>query len=166
MDKFGHMGIALTQPSTCTSILWQDPLWRKTADHARAYCGIISLRKLRRRRILHTIPRLYHTQVNLLRRAPIILVSRYLLCCPRTRQFLGPVLLCVPLCHTIRATHAELKSRNLFQACARRPTGLFWRLSPTRVLLAYIIITLHPHTPLIIIGAVDVAFNYHILFLS
>jgi hypothetical protein len=81
---------ALTQPSTCTSILWQDPLWRKTADHARAYCGIISLQKLQRRRISHTVPRRCHTRVNLRRRAPIIIVSRYLLCCPHTRRFLGP----------------------------------------------------------------------------
>ena len=82
---------ALTQPSTCTSILWQDPLWRRTADHAKAYCGIISLQRPQRRRILHTIPHPCRTRFNLLRRAPIILVSRYPLCYLHTRRSLGPV---------------------------------------------------------------------------
>lgn len=38
--------------------------------------------------------------------------------------------------------------------------GLFlWHLLPTQVLLASITITLHQHTPPIIIGVADVAFN-------
>ncbi len=84
---------ALTQPSTCTSILWQDPLWRKTADHARAYCGTINLQRLQRRHISRTLLHPCRTPFNLLRRVPIILVSRYRPCCPRTRRSLGPELL-------------------------------------------------------------------------
>jgi hypothetical protein len=82
---------ALTQPSTCTSILWQDLLWRTTADHTRAYCGTISLQRPQRLRISHTIPHPCRTPYNLLRRAPIILVSRYLLCSLHIQRSLGPV---------------------------------------------------------------------------
>jgi hypothetical protein len=41
-----------------------------------------------------------------------------------------------------------------------------WRRLPTPVRPAFTTITLLLHTPLIIIGAADVAFNRHLLFLS
>ena len=151
---------ALTQPSICTSIRWQDPLWRKTADHARAYCGIISPQRLQRLHILHTTHLQCRTRFNLLRRAPIILVSRYLLCYPHTRRCLGPVPQLAPLCHTIQTILAGLKCRNPFQVCVRQRTDqCFWHLLLTPDLLAYNIITLHRHTLPIIIGVVVVAFN-------
>jgi hypothetical protein len=61
---------------------------------------------------------------------------------------------------TTRATCAEWKDRRPFLVCEERQMDrFFWHLLPTRDLPAYNTTTLHPHTPLNIIGVADVAFN-------
>ena len=150
----------LTERSISSSILWHVPPWQTIADHGRVYCDITSRQSRQRLRITHTRRRQCRMLFNPLRPAPTIPASRFLRSSPLTRSCLGLVIRQVSSYPTIRATPVEGMCMNHSLGCVRRPMGRFhWHHLRTRVLPAYITIILHPHTPLIIIGVADVAFN-------
>jgi hypothetical protein len=146
--------------STCTSILWQVPLWQKIADRGRVCCGITSLQSHPRVPIMHTLRRPCRVLFNRLQRALAIPASRFLRCSPPARWFLGLVTQQVLPYVTTRVTHAEWRHRSPSPPCGkRRLVRFFWLHLPMRVLPESTTITLHLHIPLIIIGVEDVAFN-------
>lgn len=150
----------LTQCSTSSSILWQVPLWQTIADHGRVCCAITNLQSRPPLRITHTLRRRCRTLFIRLRPAPTISASRFLRFFLRVRWFLGLVIRLHLSYPTIRVTRAGWRCRSPSLPCVRRRMGLFlWHLLLTQVLLASITITLHQHTPPIIIGVADVAFN-------
>jgi hypothetical protein len=150
----------LTQCSTSSSILWQVPLWQTIADHGRVCCAITNLQSRPLLRITHTLRRRCRTLFIRLQPAPTISASRFLRFFLRVRWFLGLVIRLHLSYPTIRVTRAGWRCRSPSLPCVRRRMGLFlWHLLLTQVLLASITITLHQHTPPIIIGVADVAFN-------
>ena len=150
--------------STSSSILWRVPPWQKITDHGRVCCGITSLLNHPRLPITHTLRHLCRLLFIRLPQALTITipVSHSHPCSPLMQRFLGLVIRRVLPYPTIPVTHAEGKCRSLYLACVRRRMGPFlWHHLPMPVRPACTTITLLPHTPLIIIGAADVAFNRH-----
>lgn len=146
--------------STSSSILWRVPLWQMIADHGRACCGITSLQSHPRLPITHTLRHPCRLLFILLRQALTIPVSHSHPCSRPTQRFLGLVIRQHLPYLTNPATCVEGKLRSLCPACVRQRMGpFFWHPLPMPVLPAFTTITLLPHTPLIIIGGADVAFN-------
>ena len=149
------------RPSTSSSILWRVLLWQMIADHGRVCCGITSLQSHPRLPITHTLRHPCRLLFIRLRQAlTTIPVSHFHPCSPPMRRFLGLVIRQYLPYPTIPTTRAEGKCRSLCLACVRQRMGpFFWHLLPMPVLPEFTTITLLLHTPLIIIGAADVAFN-------
>ena len=149
------------RPSTSSSILWRVLLWQMIADHGRVCCGITSLQSHPRLPITHTLRHPCRLLFIRLRQAlTTIPVSHSHPCSPPMRRFLGLVIRQYLPYPTIPTTRAEGKCRSLCLACVRQRMGpFFWHLLPMPVLPEFTTITLLLHTPLIIIGAADVAFN-------
>jgi len=130
------------------------------ADHGRVCCGITSLQSHPRLPITHTLRHRCRMLFIRLRQALTIPVSHSLPCSPPTQRSLGLVIRQHLPYPTNPATCAEGRCRSLCLACVRQRMGpSFWPPLPMPVLPASTTITLLPHTPLIIIGGGDVAFN-------